>query len=167
MANGVHGVVKVASTPVSVPSLLFATKVKWYVLRDAKPTMVTLTFCGPQPLFGERDTTLTLPYDASKPYLNVAVVAIPHGFTVPCKVALLAVTPTATPVVTTGFGVTGQTVGWTAGHRVTISGQTVGVSLPVHSVASFGQLVGLPPHWVLTAGQTVNGVFGHWVNPVG
>jgi hypothetical protein len=70
-------------------------------------------------------------------------------------------------VVTTGFEMTGQTVGWTAGHRVTISGQTVGVASPVHSVASFGQLVGLPLHWVLTAGQTVNGVFGHWVKPAG
>ena len=102
-----------------------------------------------------------------RPYLNVAVVAIPHGFTVPCRVAVPAVTPTAPPVVTTGFEMTGQTVGWTAGHRVTISGQTVGVASPVHSVASFGQLVGLPLHWVLTAGQTVNGVFGHWVKPAG
>lgn len=59
--NEVYGVVKVASTPESVPSLLLAIKVKWYVVRGTKPTMVALTFCGPQPLFGERGTTLTLP----------------------------------------------------------------------------------------------------------
>jgi hypothetical protein len=83
--------------------------------------------------------------------------------------ALVAVTLTTPPVVTIGFGMTGQTVGWTAGQRVAISGQTVGMLLVVHWVASFGQVVGsvFPGHVVLIAGQTVYGVFGHWVNPIG
>jgi len=62
---------------------------------------------------------------------------------------------------------TGQTVGWTAGHWVTISGQTVGEVSPVHSVAFFGQVVAVPVHMVLTAGHAVYGVFGHWVKPAG
>ena len=62
--------------------------------------------------------------------------------------AVLVVTPTALPVVTTGFGTAGQNVGWTAGHWVLISGQTVGEVSPVHWVASFGQVVVVPVHWV-------------------
>jgi len=64
--------------------------------------MVALTDCDPQPSFGERGTILTSPYEVPKPYWNFAVVAIPHGFTVPCRVAVVPAT-VALPVVTTGI----------------------------------------------------------------
>lgn len=64
--------------------------------------MTALTLCAPTALSGESVTLAMPPYAAVGPYSNHAVLGSPYGFTVPCRVVVVAVILLALPAVTPG-----------------------------------------------------------------